>query len=98
MNPLQRYRAMEAFCRQHSKMEGEDELFWLTEADVLAKLATNAIQGLEISPSDIADVKVLPAESTSACPVTIFVSSWASFPARLNWALNYRMTMQLGKN
>ena len=42
MKPLQRYRAMEAFCRQRSKMEGEDELFWLTEAEVLAKLATNA--------------------------------------------------------
>jgi hypothetical protein len=48
---------MEAFCRQRSKMEGEDELFWLTEAEVLAKLATNAhrIQVLEIPPPDIAN-------------------------------------------
>jgi len=58
MQPLQRYRAMEAFCRQHSKMEGEDELFWLTEAEVLAKLATNAhrMQVLEIPPQDIANM------------------------------------------
>jgi hypothetical protein len=26
---------MEAFCRQRSKMEGENELFWLTEAEIL---------------------------------------------------------------
>lgn len=59
MQPLQRYRAMEAFCRQHSKMEGEDELFWLTEAEVLGKLATNAqrIQVLGILPPDIADIE-----------------------------------------
>jgi len=59
MKPLQRYRAMEAFCRQHSKMEGEDELFWLTEAEILAKLATNAhrMQVLGIPPSDIANTE-----------------------------------------
>lgn len=39
MEPSQYYRAMEAFCRQHAKMEGEDETFWLTEAGLLAKLA-----------------------------------------------------------
>lgn len=57
MKPLQRYRAMEAFCRQHSKMEGEDELFWLTEAEILAKLATNGhrMQVLGIPPPDIAN-------------------------------------------
>jgi hypothetical protein len=33
---------MEAFCRQRAKMEGENELFWLTEAEILAKLVTNA--------------------------------------------------------
>jgi hypothetical protein len=50
---------MEAFCRQHSKMEGEDELFWLTEAEVLGKLATNAqrMQVLGIPPPDIADIE-----------------------------------------
>jgi hypothetical protein len=42
MEPLQYYRAMEAFCRQRAKMDGEDELFWLSEAGLLAKLATNA--------------------------------------------------------
>jgi hypothetical protein len=59
MKPLQHYRAMEAFCRQRSKMEGEDELFWLTEAEVLAKLATNAhrMQVLKIPPPDITDIK-----------------------------------------
>lgn len=38
MEPLQYYRAMEAFCRQRAKMEGEDESFWLTEAELLAKV------------------------------------------------------------
>jgi hypothetical protein len=42
MESIQHYRAMEAFCRQRAKMEGESELFWLTEAEILAKLATNA--------------------------------------------------------
>ena len=41
METLQHYRAMEAFCRQRAKMDGEDELFWLTEAEVLAKLVRN---------------------------------------------------------
>jgi hypothetical protein len=42
MKALQHDRAMEAFCRQRAKMDGEDELFWLTVAEVLAKLITNA--------------------------------------------------------
>jgi hypothetical protein len=42
METIQHYRAMEAFCRQRSKMEGENELFWLTEAEILRKLVTNA--------------------------------------------------------
>jgi hypothetical protein len=42
METIQHYKAMSAFCRQHSKMEGEDELFWLTEAELLTRLATNA--------------------------------------------------------
>jgi hypothetical protein len=41
METIQYYRAMEAFCRQRAKMEGESELFWLTEAESLAKLASN---------------------------------------------------------
>jgi hypothetical protein len=42
METIQHYRAMEAFCRQRSKMEGENELFWLTEAEILRKLVTSA--------------------------------------------------------
>ena len=42
MESIQYYRAMEAFCRQRAKMDGESDLFWLTEAEVLATLATNA--------------------------------------------------------
>jgi hypothetical protein len=42
METIQHYRAMEAFCRQRAKAEGESELFWLTEAEILAKLVTNA--------------------------------------------------------
>jgi hypothetical protein len=39
---LKHYRAMEAFCRQHARMEGEDESFWLSEAELLAELSANA--------------------------------------------------------
>jgi hypothetical protein len=42
MNDVLRYSAFEAFCRQRAKMEGENEIFWLAEAEILAKLATNA--------------------------------------------------------
>jgi hypothetical protein len=42
LEPLQHYRAMEAFCRQHAKMDGEDESFWLAEAELLAELAASA--------------------------------------------------------
>jgi len=38
----QYYRAMEAFSRQHAKMDGESEIFWLAEAEVLAKLGADA--------------------------------------------------------
>lgn len=36
------YRAMEAFSRQHAKMDGENEIFWLAEAEMLAKLGADA--------------------------------------------------------
>jgi hypothetical protein len=53
MDPLQRYRAMEAFCRQHAKMEGESASFWLAEADVwksrLRRAALNPRQGADRS-------------------------------------------------
>ena len=42
METRQHFKAMSAFCRQRSKMDGEDELFWLTEAELLARLAINA--------------------------------------------------------
>ena len=56
LEPLQHYRAMEAFCRQHAKMDGENESFWLMEAELLAELAasTNRLSGLGItSPNGI---------------------------------------------
>jgi hypothetical protein len=42
LEPLQHYRAMEAFCRQRAKMDGEDESFWLAEAELLAELTAGA--------------------------------------------------------
>jgi hypothetical protein len=33
---------MEAFSRQHAKMDGENEIFWLAEAEALAKLGADA--------------------------------------------------------
>jgi hypothetical protein len=42
MDTTQYYRAMEAFSRQHAKMDGESEIFWLAEAEVLAKLSADA--------------------------------------------------------
>lgn len=42
MEVSQYYRAMEAFSRQHAKMDGESEIFWLAEAEVLAKLGADA--------------------------------------------------------
>ncbi len=41
METIQHFIAMSAFCRQRSKIDGEDELFWLSEAELLAKLAIN---------------------------------------------------------
>lgn len=42
METVQHNRAMAAFCRQRAKMDGEDELFWLSEAEILERLAINA--------------------------------------------------------
>lgn len=62
MELLQHYRAMEAFCRQRAKMDGEDELFWLSEAEVLAKLITNAhrMDVLSVTRPDIVQEKTPP--------------------------------------
>ena len=40
MEALQHCRAMEAFCRQHAKMDGEDPAFWLGEAECWAARAS----------------------------------------------------------
>ena len=42
MEAKQYFVAMAAFCVQRSKMQGENELFWLAEADLLKRLAINA--------------------------------------------------------
>jgi hypothetical protein len=42
MDISQYYRAMEAFSRQRAKMDGESEIFWLAEAEELAKLGADA--------------------------------------------------------
>jgi hypothetical protein len=39
MENIERYRALEAFCRQRAKMDGEGSAFWLEEAEILAQLA-----------------------------------------------------------
>ena len=44
MDDVVEYRALEAFCRQRAKMEGESSAFWLKQADVLAKLITTEIR------------------------------------------------------
>lgn len=41
MDKVTRYGAMAAFCRQRAKMVGENEHFWLTEADSWEKLLSN---------------------------------------------------------
>ncbi|MFZ2158320.1 MAG: hypothetical protein WAV72_19680 [Bradyrhizobium sp.] len=41
-------RAMAAFCRQRAKMEGENEDFWLTEADSWAtRLSSESVDPLQ---------------------------------------------------
>jgi hypothetical protein len=42
MDNILYYRAMEAFSRQRAIMDGESEIFWLAEAEVLAKLSADA--------------------------------------------------------
>jgi hypothetical protein len=42
MDTILYYRAMEAFSRQRAKMDGEGQIFWLAEAEVLAKLGADA--------------------------------------------------------
>ena len=51
METIQHFIAMSAFCRQRSKMDGEDELFWLSEAELLAK-AINVERLRLLQPSE----------------------------------------------
>ncbi|MCK1289049.1 hypothetical protein IVB41_34720 [Bradyrhizobium sp. 44] len=39
METNQYFKSMSAFCKQRAKMDGESELFWLTEAELLERLA-----------------------------------------------------------
>jgi hypothetical protein len=41
VDELVRYRAMQAFCLQRTKMEHEDEMFWEAEAEVWARRAAH---------------------------------------------------------
>jgi hypothetical protein len=52
METIQHFIAMSAFCRQRSKMDGEDELFWLSEAELLAMLAINVERLRLLQPSE----------------------------------------------
>jgi hypothetical protein len=58
MEDVVRYRAFEAFCRQRAKMEGEGSAFWLEEADLLARLTTDALR-LPMFTAE-ADVGIVP--------------------------------------
>jgi hypothetical protein len=55
MESLHRYRALEAFCRQRAKMDGESASFWLAEAEAeawksrLRRSALNSRQGEDCS-------------------------------------------------
>lgn len=42
MEASHHFEAMSAFCRQRSKMDGGDELFWSSEAELLERQAENA--------------------------------------------------------
>ena len=60
MEMTQYYRAMEAFCRQHAKMDGESDAFWLAQAEVLRKLAVNAQRQKVVMHPNMAKEKRLP--------------------------------------
>ena len=48
MDRVTRYRAMAAFCRQRARMAGENEHFWLTEADSWAtRLSSESVDTLQ---------------------------------------------------
>ena len=55
MKTVQHLQAMSAFGIQRAKMEGENELSWLTEAELLERLAINAerMRKLGLDPKSI---------------------------------------------
>jgi hypothetical protein len=42
MEMIQHFETKPGLCSQRSKMNGENELCWLSEAELLARLAENA--------------------------------------------------------
>jgi hypothetical protein len=59
MDTLQHHRAMEAFCRQHAKMDGEDPAFWLAEAEHWARRAASLHAVIRLQPESDVDVRRL---------------------------------------
>src|SRR5450631_859796 len=57
-------RAMVAFCRQHAKMQGENELFWLDEAQIWA----DRLKAQNAFWHQFADEPDLPAKYDGASP------------------------------
>jgi hypothetical protein len=51
------YRALEAFCRQRARMEGEGSAFWLEEAE---NMATRVMS--ESAPATLSDEEKRPPE------------------------------------
>ena len=57
-------RAMVAFCRQHAKMQGENERFWLDEAQISA----DRLKAQNAFWHQFADELDLPAKYDAASP------------------------------
>jgi hypothetical protein len=59
METVTHCRAMLAFCRQRALMDGEDERFWLTAAEMWQKrmIRADLAETLETMPSNIEQEK-----------------------------------------
>jgi hypothetical protein len=59
METVTHCRAMLAFCRQRALMDGEDERFWLTAAEMWQKrmIRADLVETLETMPSNIEQEK-----------------------------------------
>jgi hypothetical protein len=59
METVTHCRAMLAFCRQRALMDGEDERFWLTAAEMWEKrmIRADLAETLETMPSNIEQEK-----------------------------------------